>query len=199
MLRAVIDAIRRNHALEHGTVMILLGRLGPSMRLVGRAVPDGFYVYGRVPTDVLAECAHEALRRFQAGEAGLAVTPLCGTNIAVGGVLAAVASMLAMGRRPSLDRVPNACSAAMLGLLAAQPVGRWVQQFLTTRADLEDVAIVGVRRGVGGLVHKVETVQRAPGAPHAAGGRAESLRAVGGDPRLEPRAPVAQPDRATDF
>lgn len=157
MVGAIIDAIRRNHALEHGTVSILLGRLGPGLRLVGRAVPDGFYIYGRVPTEELATCAREALARFQRGEATLALTPLCGTNIAVAGVLSALGTALVLGRRPDATRLPNAFSAAMLGILLAQPVGRLIQQYATTRADLDGMEIVGVRRGAGGWIHKVQT------------------------------------------
>ncbi len=157
MLKSIVDATRRNHALEHGTVSILLGRTGPNLRLVGRAVADGFYIYGRVSTALLAECAEEALVRFQRGEGTLAVTPLCGTNIAVAGVFAGVLSTLAMGGERRLDRLPNVFSAAMLGVVLSQPAGRWVQRYLTTRPDLDDVSIVGVRRGLGGRVHKVQT------------------------------------------
>jgi hypothetical protein len=167
MVKALIDAVRRNHALEHGTVSIMLGRLGPGLRLVGRAVPDGFYIYGRVPTDELASCAHEALGRFQQGEASLAITPLCGTNIAVAGVLSALGAALALGRRPDAARLPNAFSAAMLGIVISQPVGRMVQQYATTRADLDGMAITGIRRGAGGWIHKVQT-QRAANAASGA-------------------------------
>lgn len=162
MIRRLIDAVRRNHALEHGAVMIMLSRVGPSLRLVGRATPDGFYVYGNVPTDELARSADEALARFKRGEGSLAITPLCGTNIAVAGVLSALGAAAAMGRKPSLSKLPNAFSASMLGIIVAQPVGRWVQRYLTTRADLDDVEIVGVRRGAGGFIHKVVT--RQPGS-----------------------------------
>lgn len=157
MLRGIIDATRRNHALEHGTVSILLARTGPNVRLVGRAVTDGFYIYGRVPTRLLADCAAEALARFQRGEDGLAVTPLCGTNIAIAGILAGSLGILAMGSERKLERLPNVFSAAMLGVVLAQPVGRWVQTHVTTRPDLDGVRIVGIRRSLGGRVHKVET------------------------------------------
>ena len=157
MIGGLIDAVRRNHALEHGTVMIMLGRLGPTVRLVGRAVPDGFYIYGKVPTDQLTACAHEALRRFKQGEGTLAVTPLCGTNIAVAGLFSGVAATLAIGREPGAGKLPNVVTAAMVGIVAAQPVGRWVQKYLTTRPDLHQMEIVGVRRGAGGFIHKVQT------------------------------------------
>jgi hypothetical protein len=160
MLGSIIDAVRRNHALEHGTVSIMIGRMGPSLRLVGRATPDGFYIYGRVPTDELTTSAHEALTRFKRGESSLAITPLCGTNIAVAGILSAIGATLAMGRRPEAGRLPNAFSAAMLGIVISQPVGRLVQKHATTRADLDGMEIVGVRRGAGGWIHKVQTERR---------------------------------------
>ena len=37
MLGRLVKAVRRNHALEHGTVSILLTKLGPGTRLAGRA------------------------------------------------------------------------------------------------------------------------------------------------------------------
>ena len=84
MLKSLVNSVRRNHALEHATISILLSRQGP-MRIVGRAVADGFYIYGDISTDRLREFADEALLRLQKGEAHLAVSPLCGTNIAVAG------------------------------------------------------------------------------------------------------------------
>lgn len=162
MVGAVIDAIRRNHALEHATVTLLLARTGPDLRLAGRAVVDGFYIYGQVPTELLRECAREALARLQQGDVGLAITPLCGTNIAVGGVLGGLAAALTLGRRPTVARLANACSAVAVSLIAAQPVGRWVQRHLTTRMDLAAVEIAGIRRGLGGWVHKVETRPSVP-------------------------------------
>jgi Domain of unknown function (DUF6391) len=97
MLKRLINSVRRNHALEHATISILLTRLGP-MRIVGRAVSDGFYIYGDVSADRLREFADEALSRLQRGEAHLAVSPLCGTNIAVAGVLAGLVLVVSPGR-----------------------------------------------------------------------------------------------------
>src|SRR3972149_11075566 len=99
MIKKTVDAVRRNHALEHATVSILMGRLGPGVRMVGRATQSGFYIYGDVPTDRLEEAAAEGLARLKRGEAGLAVSPLCGTNLAVAGLLAGGSSPLAVGTR----------------------------------------------------------------------------------------------------
>lgn len=162
MLRQLAEAIRRNHALEHGTVSIMLPRLGPAPRLAGRAVSDGFYIYGNVPSDTLEASAHEALARLKQGEAGLAVTPLCGTNIAVAGMLAGLAAVLAMGRKPRVERLPSVFTASMFAVVAAQPLGRLVQKYVTTSPAVQTVEITHVRRMAGGFVHKVQTVGARP-------------------------------------
>ncbi|MGI8552192.1 MAG: DUF6391 domain-containing protein, partial [Dehalococcoidia bacterium] len=136
MLDNLINGTRRNHALEHATVSIMLNRHSPIGRLVGRAVPDGFFIYGNIPTDVIEQSAHEGLQRLQRGESNLAITPLCGTNIALAAILSGTLSMLSMGAKRRLERLPNVFTAAMLGIIAAQPLGRLVQERLTTRSDL---------------------------------------------------------------
>ena len=150
MVRRWIDAVRRNHALEHATVAVLLARHGPT-RLAGRASGDGFFILGDVDPNELTSCAHEALQRLQRGESSLAVSPLCGTNILVSGFFAAAAAtgVLAAGNRKG--QFPNAFSAAMLAVIVAQPVGRLVQKYITTRPDLQGVEVVGVRSVIGGL------------------------------------------------
>ncbi len=159
MLKRVVNAVRRNHALEHATISILLSRQGPHTRVLGRAAPDGFYIYGDIPTEALREFAQEGLARLQRGESHLAVSPLCGTNLAVAGVLAGLASLFAMGGRTRLEGLPGALMAAMLAVIAAQPLGRLVQKHVTTDSDLSDTEVLAVRRGGRGpgRFHKVET------------------------------------------
>ena len=152
--------MRRNHALEHATITIMLRKLGHDVRMAGRATRDGYYLYGNVPTSLLEESTTEALARLKGGEGHLAVTPLCGTNIAVAGAMTAIASAIALGtgaRRT--ERIPNAIVASMLAVIAAQPVGRLVQKHLTTSPDLSDTEIVGIKESARGGVrfHKVLT------------------------------------------
>ncbi len=163
MLGRLVGSVRRNHALEHATIAVLLGRLGRDVRLVGRATGNGFWIYGDVPVEDLEASASEALMRLQRGESHLAVSPLCGTNLAVSGMLAGAASLLAMGgRRGRLQRLPNVLMVSTLAMVASQPLGRLTQKHVTTDADLSDTQIVGIRGN--GVVHKVETV-RAHGSP----------------------------------
>jgi len=162
MLAGMIAAVRRNHALEHATVSILLGRVGQHTRLVGRASLDGFYIYGNVPADKISECAAEGLARLKQGESHLAVSPLCGTNLAVAGVLAGLASLLAVGNRRRFERLPSVLTVAVLAVVSAQPLGRLVQKHVTTSTDVDRLEIVGVTSVGRGLIplHKVKTVYR---------------------------------------
>lgn len=155
MLKRWIDAVRRNHALEHATVAVFLARHGPT-RLAGRASGDGFFILGDVPDDALRASTEEALRRLQAGEAGLAVSPLCGTNIAVTGLLAATAASAVLSSGSGRARFGNAVTASMLAVIVAQPLGRLVQRYVTTRPDLEHVELVDIRTLLPG-VRKVRT------------------------------------------
>lgn len=156
MIRRWLNAVRRNHALEHATVAVMFARHGP-MRVAGRASGDGFFILGDIERDELTSCANEALGRLQRGESSLAISPLCGTNIAVTGLLAAGAAtgVLATGGRRG-GRFPNAFTAAMFGVFAAQPLGRLVQKHITTRADLDGVEVAGTRT-LWGALKKVHT------------------------------------------
>ncbi|MDY6907535.1 MAG: DUF6391 domain-containing protein [Chloroflexota bacterium] len=157
----LIAAIRQNHALEHATINVMIKRLGLTVRLVGQTTIDGFYIYGDIPSDVVRESAEEALARLQRGESELAISPLCGTNLVVAGILAGIASYIVLGGRRRLGRLPTAIAAATWATVAAQPAGRAVQRHVTTSPDLYDVRIKRItRRGAGRrMLHKVETAR----------------------------------------
>ncbi len=168
MLGRIIGTVRRNHALEHATIAVLANKLGHDVRLVGRATFNGFYLYGDLHEDQIRECTNEALQRLRRGEGYLAVSPMCGTNLAVAGVLAGLSSMVALGSRSRLERTPNVLLASMLAVLAAQPLGRLVQQRFTTDPDLSDTEVLGIKRGRGpGTFHKVETRRGAASSAYA--------------------------------
>ncbi|MBI4302156.1 MAG: hypothetical protein HY664_06085 [Chloroflexi bacterium] len=159
MGRNVITATRQNHALEHATIALILARMGGNVRLAGRATADGFYVFGPVPTEVVAEAAQEGLARLQRGESDLAVSAFCGTNLAVAGTLAGLSSIIAMGNKRRVERLPQVLSAALAAIILAQPLGRLVQKHLTTSSNLPELHIVGIQHmGLGRwTLHKVKT------------------------------------------
>ena len=88
---------------------------------------------------------------------------MCGPNLAVAGILAGVSSLVALGNRSRLERLPNVLLASMVAMLVAQPLGRLVQKHVTTDPDLSDTELVGIKRGgrSAGSFHKVETLRAA--------------------------------------
>ena len=82
-----IAIIRQNHALEHATIAVLLERLEVRVKMAGYAGLNGFYIMGNVPTITLEEAAYEGLKRLKAGEKDIAVSPMCGTNLAAAGLV----------------------------------------------------------------------------------------------------------------
>ena len=156
MLKGIIDRVRQNHGLEHATVALMLARQGP-MRIVGRSDHGGFYIFASVDTERLREYAEEALVRLQRGEEHLAVSPMCGTNIVVAGVLAGFTSFLALRRADGhVDGLTKAVLAGLVSVIASQPLGRLVQKYATTSPELAGVRIASVDR-LSDRIHKVRT------------------------------------------
>jgi hypothetical protein len=153
-----VASLRRNHAVEHAT-MHILARRQPHLNAMARTALDGFYVYGKVDTKALANAAAEGLARLQAGEAELAVHPRCGTNLAVAGFMAGVATFLVMGRsKGRLSKFPRFILAATLAVIMAQPLGLLIQERITTSPDVAGLGIKRVTRQELGrfAMHKVE-------------------------------------------
>ncbi len=154
----LVSAIRQNHGLEHAT-MHILSRYNPYLQAAGRTTPAGFYIYGQVDTELVANAAAEALVRLQQGESHLAVHPRCGTNLAVTGILAGAAAFgVTLGRRRTrFDQLPMALTAAVLAAVVAQPLAHAIQERVTTTPELEGVIIRDVQRHERGslVIHQV--------------------------------------------
>ena len=157
MLKRFIERVRRNHGLEHATITLMLANQGP-MRVVGRSDHSGFWVYARVDTQRLRAYVEEALARLKGGEEHLAISPMCGTNIAVAGILAGAGSFIAMSTSDRRDGLPRAIVASLLGVVASQPVGRLVQKYATTSGKAAGLSVLSVER-ISPNVHKVRTAQ----------------------------------------
>ena len=126
----------------------------------GNALSGGFLVLGKVSTGNVAAAAVEAVRRLQAGQRELAVSPYCGTNIAVGAIVGGFASGLLTSRRrrrsPGLQAI---IGAALIAALIGRPLGSVVQRHVTTSGDIGDLRVTDVRRLIGGPlpIHLVTT------------------------------------------
>ena len=160
----VISHTRRNHGLEHATIHVLSEHT-PSLRLAGRSQPNGFFLYGDLKTEQIAQAVDEALRRMRAGESRLAVHPGCGTNLVASGLLsgglAFLMSLISGRRAPWYERLPNAVLGGMAGAAISKPVGPWLQVNVTTSADMSNMRVRRITRRPSGPLptHFVETAQ----------------------------------------
>ena len=169
MLAQLLQALRRNHALEHATLHVLAQQF-PQAMLAGRADARGFMLYGSVPGAAVQAAAHTALQRLRSGEQQLALHPNCGTNLVAGGLLAALALGLATAgsgrsRLARLLRVPLLAGLLPLAMLGARPLGYAAQRSLTTSSAMGALQIVRVTRSAraGRIRHRIQT--RAAAAP----------------------------------
>ena len=158
-----VSHVRRNHAWEHATMHVLSER-HPTKKLVGRSSLWGFYIYGDVPAETVLAAAQEGLRRLKGGQRGMAIHPSCGSNLAVAGTLAGLASFLVLSGKSRnwlqwLSRLPLACAAATLGVFLAQPLGPLLQAQITTQAAVGSLRIIDVAREqrAGIVTHYIRT------------------------------------------
>ena len=152
--------VRQNHALEHATVTILSG-LVPDLSISARSFSNGFVIFGNVDLGLLRRAADEALQRLQAGEAELAIHPNCGTNLVVGVSLITLGTMLGMASSHTRTRVASAAASSVAGLMAARPLGEYIQKHFTTLPDLDGVRITDITRRnfIGFTFIEVRTVK----------------------------------------
>ena len=157
MLTTVKNAIRRtrqHHAIEHATLHVLAARF-PQRRMAGYSDPGGFTIFGDLALESVRRGVSDALLQLQSGQAGLAIHPNCGTNLAVTALLATTAALIGSGRnRDPLARFTGALALVMPMLVVAQPLGLRLQRY-TTLATVSDCWIQDIRPIGGGLVKAV--------------------------------------------
>ena len=139
-----INAVRKNHGLEHATVSLLLER-GTSVPMGGYSVPGGFIIWAKATPEVVTSAVEDALQLLEEGHSDLAVSPHCGTNVVVSALLGGVTAYLA-GRGRGLTPIVR---GAVLGLLVAKilgpPIGKLVQRTLTVSAEPSGMSIKSTR------------------------------------------------------
>jgi hypothetical protein len=158
----MIGPTRKNHALEHATLHILSARY-PNRSLGGHSNPTGFFIFGDVPLEAVADASAEAMRRLRAGESGLAIHPGCGTNLATAAFVGATLGWLVMrGARSNLGRamrLPIAVLLGAAGVVLSRPLGPVLQQKITTDANIGGLHVTDVRHTLKGRLnaHRVLT------------------------------------------
>lgn len=134
--------LRRNHALEHATIVVMMER-DRGRKFNGFSDDDGFFVQGVRSTDEVDSAAREALQRLRAGEKGLAVHRNCGTTIVAANLLAAVFFLGAVGLGIFMEwpLYLMILGGIALSLLLRVPLSLLLQRFVTTDADLSNAEV----------------------------------------------------------
>lgn len=161
--------LRRNHALEHATIVVMMER-EPGRRLNGFSTDDGFFVQGVRSTGEVDSAAREALRRLRAGERDLAIHRNCGTTIVAANMLAAVFFLGALGLGLYLGGsylYLLILGGVLLAVALRVPLSLLLQRYVTTDADLTNAEVGWVeparpgdlRNGILGVLLAASTVQ----------------------------------------
>ncbi|TCJ16106.1 hypothetical protein E0L93_10525 [Rubrobacter taiwanensis] len=155
--------LRRNHALEHATIAVMMER-EPHRRFNGFSTDDGFFVQGVRSMEEVESAAREALRRLRAGERKLAIHRNCGTTIVAANLLAAlfflafIGGGLYLGLTSGWDLYLLILASIAASFLLRVPASLFLQRFVTTDQDLSNAEVGWVEParpqelGGGGLV-----------------------------------------------
>jgi hypothetical protein len=170
-LRAIFGnrILRRNHALEHATIGVMMER-EPGRKLNGFSTDDGFFVQGVRSISEVESAAREAMRRLQNGEKRLAIHRNCGTTIVAANLLAAVFFLVTLGFFLYFG-VGNLylmiLGSLVLAFALRIPLSLILQRFVTTDADLTNAEVGWVepaqpgdlKSGIFGLLLAASTVR----------------------------------------
>jgi len=170
-LRAILGnkLLRRNHALEHATIVVMMER-EPGRKLNGFSTDDGFFVQGVRSIAEVESAAREALRRLRNGEKGLAVHRNCGTTFVAANLLAAVFFLGALGLGFVLGGqwlYLLIVGGLVLAFALRVPLSLLLQRFVTTDADLTNAEVgwvepanpTDLRAGVLGILLAASSVR----------------------------------------
>ena len=159
MIQESIRRVRRNHALEHATVTLMLeeGVRGP---LGGYSTPWGFFIIGSISTEQLTRLINEALGRLNDGQSEMAISPHCGTNMAVAVLISGMLTRLALGKREEgrWKRMPLVLGAVVAGALLSRPIGNAIQRRYTTLSEMDGLQIVSISRAWPGEVPRLHRI-----------------------------------------
>jgi hypothetical protein len=171
-LRAIFGnkILRRNHALEHATIVVMMER-EPGRKLNGFSTDEGFFVQGVRSIAEVESAAREAIRRLQNGEKGLAIHRNCGTTIVAANMLAAIFFLVSLGLGflylGGSYLYLLILGSVVLAFALRVPLSLLLQRFVTTDADLtnaevgwvEPAKLGDLRSGIFGLLLAASTVQ----------------------------------------
>jgi membrane protein implicated in regulation of membrane protease activity len=138
--------LRRNHALEHATIAVMMERES-GRRFNGYSTNDGFFVQGVRSMEEVESAAREALKRLRGGDRKLAIHRNCGTTIVAANLLAAglflafIGAGLAWGLTSGWSLYLLVLASILVSFALRVPASLLLQRFVTTDQDLSNAEV----------------------------------------------------------
>ena len=158
-------ATRRNHVLEHATILHLEASSG--RRFSGRAARNGFRICGQASVKEIRAAFERVRSVVQAGEQLSYVSPRCGSNMVTAlGLAMALLLLLALGslvlQPPVFVRAGALTMVVLLFVGLRHGIGNIIQRRFFMAVDFAEVSLKDVRTARQelfdrGPVHFVET------------------------------------------
>jgi len=134
--------VRKNHAIEHATVSVLLAEGKKKSAVLGFAIPTGFIISSKSNKNEILSAARSGLKLIQSGDEEVSISQFCGTNIVVAAFISGVSTLLIsriLGKKSK--NILNMANGFILSSLFSKPIGRLVQKYVTTNSNVKNIKI----------------------------------------------------------
>jgi hypothetical protein len=145
------ESMKRNHALEHGTIFVLRNRYGKKARMSGNAEIDGFRICGVEKREYVEMAFDLLVAELRRGNSELIISMRCSTNAGTAQGLGIV--LLSLSTLVLLLVDANATvKLTILGIdvvlyfLLRTRLGNWVQGKFFMSLDFADARIQSIHR-----------------------------------------------------
>ena len=145
------ESMKRNHALEHGTIIVLRSRYGRKTKIGGNAEIGGFRIYGVEKREYIEKAFDLFIAELKHGNSELIISMRCGTNVGTAQGLGIV--LLSLSAIVLLLVDANATvSLTVLGIdvllyfLLRTRLGNWVQGKFYMSLDFAGARIQSIYR-----------------------------------------------------
>ena len=145
------ESVKRNHALEHGTIIVLRDRYGKKSHIGGSAEADGFRICGVEKRELVENAFHHLLTEIKGENNEFVVSMRCGTNVGtaqgLGVILLSLSAivLLVTGVRPAISLLVLGIDVSLYFLLRTR-FGNWVQGKFFLSLDFADARIQSIYR-----------------------------------------------------
>ena len=145
------ESMKRNHALEHGTIFVLRSRYGRKTRVGGNAEIDGFRICGVEKREYIEKAFDLLVTELKHGNSELIISMRCSTNVGIaqglGIVLLSLSTLvlLLVNANAKVNLTVLGIDVVLYFLLRTR-LGNWVQGKYFMSLDFADARIQSIYR-----------------------------------------------------